>query len=510
MGRTSIAHRLRLAFLVMSVLTLAVGALCISRMHELNQATAKIAGHHLAKVRLAQTGVRKVHENGRSALHLFLIRDPRTFDEELAEQGATSREISEIYAQFEHLLDADDERALFGAITAARARYRSTRAEAEEVLRTGDRQRALTKFEHEVLPALDEYIDDWDVLLELEGRRANEAAVNAATSYARARAVTLALTGIALVLGMGVAFFVTRLITRPILAISDAATRLQSGDLAARADVSSNDELGTLAAAFNSMSEAVAFRHERLAREMNLAQHIQTALLPRTFCVAGLDVTAAMNPATEVGGDYYDVLPVHDGCWIGIGDVAGHGLNAGLIMLMIQSSVAALVREDPDRTPRALVTTVNKVIFENLHERLVLDEHATMTLLRFHDDGFVAFAGAHEEVLVCRAETGRCEAIDTPGTWIGAIDDIAAMTSDSSLRLAQDDVMILFTDGVTEARNAEGVPFGIERLFGAIEGARGLAVETIRDRVLDAIAAWAPQPDDDVSLVVARYTGPVV
>ena len=63
-----------------------------------------------------------------------------------------------------------------------------------------------------------------------------------------------------------------------------------------------------------------------------------------------------MIPATEVGGDYYDVLPVPGGCWLGIGDVAGHGLNAGLIMLMIQCSVASLVRRDPNTSPSAALS----------------------------------------------------------------------------------------------------------------------------------------------------------
>ena len=87
---------------------------------------------------------------------------------------------------------------------------------------------------------------------------------------------------------------------------------------------------------------------ERLEKEMEIAARIQTSILPRDVSVAGLEIAAAMQPATEVGGDYYDVVPVDDGCWLGIGDVAGHGLGTGLVMLMMQSGIGALARKLPD------------------------------------------------------------------------------------------------------------------------------------------------------------------
>ena len=163
---------------------------------------------------------------------------------------------------------------------------------------------------------------------------------------------------------------------------------------------------------------------QRLEKEMEIAARIQTSILPRDVTVAGLEISAAMHAATEVGGDYYDVVPVDDGCWLGIGDVAGHGLGTGLVMLMMQSGIGALARKMPDAAPRDLLLALNTMLVENVRERLGQHEHATLTLIRYRRDGSLTFAGAHEEMLVRRAATGRCERIETPGAWVGAKRDI--------------------------------------------------------------------------------------
>ena len=116
--------------------------------------------------------------------------------------------------------------------------------------------------------------------------------------------------------------------------------------------------------------------------------------------MAGLEVSAKMLPATEVDGDYYEVLPVDDGCWIGIGDVASHGLRTGLIMLQAQSAIDALVRRDPEASLRKILSEVNGVLFETVRHRLGSDEHMTLSLVRYRVDGTLVSAGAHEETLI--------------------------------------------------------------------------------------------------------------
>jgi sigma-B regulation protein RsbU (phosphoserine phosphatase) len=245
---------------------------------------------------------------------------------------------------------------------------------------------------------------------------------------------------------------------------------------------------------------------ERLEKEMEIATRIQTSILPHDISVAGLEIAAAMQPATEVGGDYYDVVAVDDGCWIGIGDVAGHGLGTGLMMLMMQSGFSALARKLPDASPRDLLLALNTMLVENVRVRLGQHEHATLTLLRYRRDGSLTFAGAHEEILVRRAATGRVERIETPGPWVGAKRDIAAGTVDSSTSLAAGDLMVLYTDGLIEAVAADGsgARFGIDRLIALIEENGALVPTEVRDRILAAVAAFAGRREDDVTILVAR------
>ena len=216
-----------------------------------------------------------------------------------------------------------------------------------------------------------------------------------------------------------------------------------------------------------------------------------------------------MQPATEVGGDYYDVVPVDDGCWIGIGDVAGHGLPTGLVMLMMQSGIGALARKMPDAAPRDLLLALNTMLVDNVRARLGQHEHATLTLIRYRRDGSLSFAGAHEEMLIRRADSGLCERVATPGAWVGAKRDIDAGTVDSTARLRPGDLLVLYTDGLTEAAAGDGTGarFGADRLVALVEEHGAAAPTAVRDALVAAVAAFAPVRDDDVTVFVARYQG---
>jgi serine phosphatase RsbU (regulator of sigma subunit)/CHASE3 domain sensor protein len=264
------------------------------------------------------------------------------------------------------------------------------------------------------------------------------------------------------------------------------------------------DEIGQLARTFNAMADAVAARQEWLEGEMAVARRIQTSILPRDLKVAGLEIAVRMVPATEVGGDYYDVVPVQNGCWLGIGDVAGHGLDAGLIMLMVQSAVTGLIRDRPDASPSRILARVNDVVFDNVHVRLGMHQHTTLTLLQYHDDGRIVFAGAHEEIVIVRARDGRAERIATKGPWVGLVPRIDSHVVEIPLRLNDGDLLVLHTDGLTEAANAKGEMFGGVRLCEHLERLRDAPVDRIRDEVLDAVSGWMHERRDDMTIVVAR------
>jgi sigma-B regulation protein RsbU (phosphoserine phosphatase) len=143
-------------------------------------------------------------------------------------------------------------------------------------------------------------------------------------------------------------------------------------------------------------------------------------------------------------------------------------------------------------------------LFDNIRERMKQDEHMTLTLLRYEKGGRLTFAGAHEDILVYRASEGRAEWIKTPGTWIGAARDIEARTQDSTCELRSGDVLVLYTDGVTEARNRQGERFGPERLAAAVARMAKEPIETIRDRLLAELRTWTPTQEDDLTFLIAR------
>jgi sigma-B regulation protein RsbU (phosphoserine phosphatase) len=246
----------------------------------------------------------------------------------------------------------------------------------------------------------------------------------------------------------------------------------------------------------------------RLLQEFEIAARIQTAILPRNLAVPGLEVASAMRPASEVGGDYFDVLPRPDGCWIGIGDVAGHGLPAGLVMLMIQSIVAATVHDRPELQPKHAWQTLNTILSENIRERMQQQEHATLCLIRYHESGRLRFAGAHEDLIVYRTATASVECVRARGLWAGILREVAdAEVEEGECQLDPGDLLVLHTDGVVEALSPAGEMYGMERLLALITASGRLPVQTICDRVLQDVTAWMQTQDDDITLIVARHLG---
>jgi serine phosphatase RsbU (regulator of sigma subunit) len=243
----------------------------------------------------------------------------------------------------------------------------------------------------------------------------------------------------------------------------------------------------------------------QLEGELRIAERIQTAILPVNVRVPWLGIAAKMLPASEVGGDYYDILPSGDVCWVGVGDVTGHGLRAGLVMLMIQSMVSSLLEQAPRADPTAIVNCLNTALYRNVRERLAFDDHATFTLLRIDANGELAWAGAHEDLLVLRARDGKCESYAPAGAWIGARRDIAHATRSQSLTLEPGDRVVLYTDGVIEAMDARGQQFSLERAIALLEAERGSPDEVLCNNLVEAARRFATLQQDDMTVVVLSY-----
>jgi PAS domain S-box-containing protein len=248
-----------------------------------------------------------------------------------------------------------------------------------------------------------------------------------------------------------------------------------------------------------------AVQKARADEEMEIAKRVQGALVPEAPTLDNLEIAVAMVPADEVGGDYYDVQPTPFGGWIAIGDVSGHGLNAGLVMLMLQSAMLTAQQALPNATPGEALGVVNRIIYKNVAERLKRREYVTTNLLRYERSGYVTFAGGHQYIVVCRAN-GTVTRVQTPGPWLGISEDMPR-AHDYEIVLEHGDVVVLYTDGIIEARDRDGQLFEMERLCAAIQGSYRGSVTQIRDAVMTRVKAFMHEQEDDMTLLVMRYIG---
>lgn len=278
--------------------------------------------------------------------------------------------------------------------------------------------------------------------------------------------ITLA-TLVAVVLGLA---YVARRMTAPLTALTEAARSLEERRY--EVDVpDTNDEVGELATAFGAMAtkirahtehleQSVKERTEELNRtladlwsEMDLAQKIQTVLLPEDTTLGRYEIAARMVPASAVGGDYYDFFEHGGSTWAFVGDVSGHGVTAGLIMMMAQTAARTAVIGAPPGSPPApstVLAAMNRAIRGNL-ERIGKGQYMTITAMRI-DGAEVRYAGLHQDILVYRADEDAVDVLPTSGLWLGLVDDVAPLLEDAVFSLAPGDALVLHTDGVTEAK----------------------------------------------------------
>ncbi|MCP4350719.1 MAG: SpoIIE family protein phosphatase [Desulfobacterales bacterium] len=240
-----------------------------------------------------------------------------------------------------------------------------------------------------------------------------------------------------------------------------------------------------------------------LAHEMKLAKNIQSSLIPSKPRLPGYDIAASIEPTDEVGGDYYDIISLDNCNRFIIGDVSGHGVPAGLVMMMVQTAIHTTLLENPKVEPDRLLAIVNRTIYQNI-EKLGESKHMTMVVLIADKDGNFTFSGLHEDILIRRADTGKVETIETRGMWLGIEPDIADMLHVDNFRMEPGDIMVLFTDGITEAMDKTGDMFGHNRLTKVIEESGNKSASETHNNIINALEPW--YKDDDVTLVVVKRT----
>lgn len=266
-------------------------------------------------------------------------------------------------------------------------------------------------------------------------------------------------------------------------------------------------QLATANEEITQLNERLKAENLRLGAELDIARRVQEMILPRPEelrAIPTLDIAGYMAPADEVGGDYYDVL-VEDGvATIGIGDVTGHGLESGLVMMMAQTVIRAM-KEVRENDPVRFLNTVNSTLYKNV-ERMKVDRQLTLAILNYADS-HLSISGQHEEVLVVRAD-GRLETVDTMelGMVIGLIDDIADFIAQVRVKLEPGDGVVLYTDGIPEAENEAGELYGLERLCEVIQEHWHQCAQEIQKAAIADVQGFIGNYKvfDDITLLVLK------
>jgi serine phosphatase RsbU (regulator of sigma subunit) len=255
------------------------------------------------------------------------------------------------------------------------------------------------------------------------------------------------------------------------------------------------------------LNERLKEENIRLSAELDIARRLQQMVLPTNEelkDIEGLDIAGFMEPADEVGGDYYDVLQHGGYVKIGIGDVTGHGLESGVVMLMVQMAVQTLLTHEVIESEQFL-TLLNHAIHKNI-QRIQTDKNLTLSLLDYKD-GKLRITGQHEEVLVVR-QSGEIERLNTIdlGFMVGVVSNIANFVSHSDIHLEKGDGIILYTDGITEARNCDMALYGIERLCEVVSQHWHLSAQEIQLGVIADVRQFIGKQKlfDDITLLVLK------
>ncbi|HDH09788.1 MAG TPA: protein serine phosphatase, partial [Chloroflexi bacterium] len=241
---------------------------------------------------------------------------------------------------------------------------------------------------------------------------------------------------------------------------------------------------------------------ERVKREMEIAHRIQMSLLPeRPPEVEGVELAGMCIPAMEVGGDYYDFLHRDGRLDLIIADVSGHSVGSALMMAITRTVLRSEIAGG--KSPAQVLAATNATMYDDL-------SRAELFITVFHtsydkETRTLTYAnGGHNPPFLWRAAEGKCISLDADGMLLGILEDVDY--EERIIELQPGDILVLYTDGVTEARNEAGEFFGEERLRRAIEEGSGLSPAELLDDLYRRIyehSKGVPQRDD-ITLVVMK------
>jgi phosphoserine phosphatase RsbU/P len=317
--------------------------------------------------------------------------------------------------------------------------------------------------------------------------------------------------------GLVIGWRLTRSITATVDRLNVATERVKSGDFSYRTNIRAEDQLSSLGQAFDSMTASVerllreAEEKSRLESELEIAREVQKALFPGKFPeIVGLRVFGVCKPARSVSGDYFDFQPLSgDRLALVLGDVSGKGISAALLMAAIQASLRAQFYDGRTISPAASDSVISTAdIVERLNRQLLdstTAEKYTTFFYGIYDarSRTLTYTNAgHLAPALFRRD--RILRLDCGGTVVGLF---RGMKYDQEkIQLEPGDVLLGFTDGLTEPENSFGEEIGEERLFGAARRALSGSPDLIAQEIYHEVDDWTGSPElqDDQTMIIAQ------
>jgi sigma-B regulation protein RsbU (phosphoserine phosphatase) len=318
------------------------------------------------------------------------------------------------------------------------------------------------------------------------------------------------------VAGLLIGISMSRSITGAVHSLYEGTQRVMSGDFSHLIGVSGRDQLASLSGSFNSMTQnlerllAVAKEKERLQTEIEIARGVQDQLYPKAPPVfEGLHVRGKCHPARMVSGDYYDYQLVDGKLAIAIGDVAGKGISAALLMATIQAALRMELRATAESAmsmngQRYSTARMVSELNQQLYATTSPEKYATFFFAIFDPaTGKLTYTNAgHLQPVLIRA--GAPMMLEVSGLMVGAFP--FAKYEESQVELCSGDLLVCYTDGITEPENEYGEMFGEARLIELVAKNADRDDEAIIASVMEAVTQWTGTPElfDDMTLLLAR------
>ncbi len=332
---------------------------------------------------------------------------------------------------------------------------------------------------------------------------------------ASVRTATLGLVGVAYFIFFRVVFlalYLANLTVRPIKKLVEAVGEIGKGNFEYRVSIRRYDEVGLLAEAINDMAanleRAQREREEkkRMERELEIAREIQRELLPKEIPAwEGYSITAFFESAWQVGGDYYDFVDVSENLKGAIiADVSGKGVPAGIVMSIVRTLFHDNAPGSP--SPMGVLKKTNSQLVKGLRKGMFV----TTFYAVFDRDGTVTYSSAGHNPIFLFRKDGRVENLKTSGVPLGMAPLLFEQSiKESRVKMEKGDIVLLYTDGLTEAMNTRDEEYGEERVIETVSKAiaEGLSLEEILRRLINSVKRFtsgAPQSDDITVVLIAR------